>query len=314
MEHKEVETNEKPLDRLNFLENIAGVLAFLPFLSIAACNNGSTSKTSSKKSSDSDETIVGEDKNNGDQSTNSDAAAACPDLPPNTADLASIPSEIPEALKPELYAYGSPKKCSLVVSFPKYGHGGPVEVASFVIARFTGSLVALKVIMRSDIAADNKIIPVVLDNLPVSKGDKVCIIVQTTDGNQYKHQIEAPISFQDPYLKSETYVDLSLASDITIPDGVQPIINFYPTNPRSLGANPSDDQIKEIWDRGDYFIAGSTSQYSTSPGLTDFIITDLTGTILSQQGETFNDLLNHTEVICYKNMGGTWYRTMIRLG
>lgn len=228
----------------------------------------------------------------------------------NLIDISPFP-EAKENLEPRLKLYGESSSTLLVIDLPKYVHGNLISV--FVV-RQNGEVIAQKGISSfADIKPDLSIRPLVFDNLSIKNERRLSLIFETScnscDGGKayYKYQMTEDLVFETKFNGKPVY-------------GLMPTnapLNFY----KYQAFADFLPQMDDFDTSSTYFyqVLSDEAKYDAVGGLNGFIITDLFGNILSENGKNkdgklWADIMNHHIFICYRLVADQFYvRTFIRL-
>ena len=209
-----------------------------------------------------------------------------------------------ENLEPRYKFYGDSSSSMMVLSLPKYQHGNLIDV---YLVRNSGKLIAQKGITEiADINENTTLKPIVFDNIQM-KDDKRLVIIYKVADNQFgirftKHEMQYDVTFSDNFRGKPAY-------------GLTPssVPGYFAANQATPSFGPDPKVAQGFYDLGTYTVGSEDSYFSGSSALKGYIITDLMGNILSENGEKFNNLIQFPEFICYKLVDDKFYlRTFIR--
>lgn len=309
---KGIKLRQKKTNRRKILESFAKISAGAFFI-LSACKTQSGKKENQR--SKAPQEIDDKDRNindgenlgeNSDKSTSSkDKACEAPDI-----DLSQFDT-VGENLSPQLFIYGDKQSALLIVSLPKYQHTGILE-SLIVMLLPSRRVLSLRAILKSDIKSNFQLRPIVFENLKLLGDTKVALIFKvscdTCTGNYsyQKYEIPEKISFVSEFKGKDAY-------------GAKPntaIDNYYGNFYNSYQANLKFtlDPDKVPGRLGSYAKIRDNDELDEI-SLKNFYVTDLTGKVLSEPGEDFNDFFEHPEFFCYKaaNNGEFYIRTLIRV-
>ncbi|MFK7826839.1 MAG: hypothetical protein AB8G05_22035 [Oligoflexales bacterium] len=209
-----------------------------------------------------------------------------------------------ENLEPSYKFYGDSSSSMLVLSLPKYQHGNLIDV---YLVRYSGKLIAQKGITEiADINENTTLKPIVFDNIQM-KDDKRLVIIYKVADNQFgikftKHEMRYDVTFSDNFRGKPAY-------------GMTPssVPGYFAANQATPSFGPDPNVVQGFYDLGNYTVGSEDAFFAGSPALKGYIITDLMGNTLSENGEKFNNLIQFPEFICYKLVDNKFYlRTFIR--
>ncbi|MCB9229587.1 MAG: hypothetical protein H6618_08245 [Deltaproteobacteria bacterium] len=203
--------------------------------------------------------------------------------------------------------YGDHNSAMVVVSLPKYQHG---NLSEMYLLRPSGKLLAGKgIVDQTDIRPDTSIRPVVFDNLRIKSDRQLILVFKTAcpncEGSYFysKHTMKYAIAFSDTFLGKKVQSPTPLS--------VPGVFGEYQAF-ANIGPNP--EFTDRFFKSGSYSIASEDAVFSAATELKDCIITDLSGTPVSGAGDTFTDILEYPEFICYRLVDDQFYlRTFVRL-
>lgn len=231
-----------------------------------------------------------------------DPSQAC-DAKTNVIDWSKLENAY-ENLEPIYKFYGNTSSSMMVLSLPKYQHGNLIDI---YLVRYSGKLIAQKGISElADINDNTTLKPVIFDNIQMKDDRRLVIIYKVVD-NQFgirftKHEMTYDVTFSDNFRGKPAF-------------GLSPnsVPGHFATSQATPSFGPDPNMLQGFYDLGKYTVASEDSYFLGSPGLQGFIITDLMGNVLSEDGEKFNNLIQYPEFICYKLVDNKFYmRTFIR--
>lgn len=208
-----------------------------------------------------------------------------------------------ENLEPRYKFYGDSSSSMMVLSLPKYQHGNLIDV---FLARYSGKIIAQKGIVESaDINDNTTLKPIVFDNIQMKDDKRLVIIYKISDQfgvKVTKHEMQYDVTFSDSF-RGKPAFGLSPSS----------VPGHFAQNQATPSFGPDPNIVQGFHDLGTYTLGSEDSYFAGSPALKGYIITDLMGNTLSENGEKFNNLVQYPEFICYKLVENKFYlRTFIR--
>ena len=203
--------------------------------------------------------------------------------------------------------YGDTASTMMVIGLPYYQHGALLEI--FVV-RPSGKMLAGKgIVDPTDIRPDTSLRPVIFDNLQIKSDRQLVIIFKTAcsdceGGNHYsKHAMKYNITFSDTFMGKK----VQSLTPTTVP-GIFGKYQAYPN------ISPQEDNTTGYLTTGTYSIASEDALFAGTNELKNYIITDLVGEPLSGAGETFTNIMEYPEFICYRLVDNQFYlRTFVRI-
>ncbi|MBI2602300.1 MAG: hypothetical protein HYW48_04520 [Deltaproteobacteria bacterium] len=199
----------------------------------------------------------------------------------------------PEDLELASRTYGKSGSVLFAFRLPKYVHG---NLRGFYLVRENGEPLAYKPVFPGiEVKADQLGIQY-LDHLPLKEGDFFAIVFQW-GADVYKSPRLGPVKFE------RRFRDL-------------PIVGFGEFAPVGGLVAPSlvpkfRREDIEVWE-GDYWNFSSGGAFHPSNDLREFILTDLMGSVLAEEGDKFTEFEKYPMIIAYRNMGTLYARTFLR--
>ena len=207
-----------------------------------------------------------------------------------------------EKFELETKCYGNIHSALFVLHFPKYQHGNLTEI---FIVHDSGKLIAQKGILNSsDIADDDTILPIIFDHIFIEENTKYHLILKEGGKSYSRVEISEPLIFE------KKFQGLNVHSFRSVSFPAQESYLHYVNNIFS----PNAEQYSYITDKEQIIHMNYQAKFSNNSQLKDYVVTDLLGRILADEGDDFNDFTSYSMIICYKKVDKKYFlRTFVKI-
>ncbi|MBP6218851.1 MAG: hypothetical protein KA436_09710 [Oligoflexales bacterium] len=200
-----------------------------------------------------------------------------------------------EDLEPECFLYVEESQSFFAFHLPKYQHGYLTE---YYLTDEGGRLLVGKSVQgHVDVSKTKKLKVQYYSDLAELRGQKICFIYKV-HGKYYQYRLESPLESKVLFREKKVR---------TLPPSQIPSLSFdYDFSDNDLESLNKNDPGQNI---------GSSSGwlYQKNPNLSGFILTDMVGRVLAEDGSGYTDFLEHSMMIAYRGLANDYERCFLRV-
>lgn len=239
--------------------------------------------------------------------------------------------------------YGKPKHAMIVVELPTFLKSSADSLKSVSIHKEDGLFLAQYILTEADLRTIPSIDPAlpasllywpfVFKNMSIRFGEALYVRYTFSESSEFKQLLPASmvnpmLTFRGLEVKSVTDVKIldtnSNNAIATGMDKLSPEVNFAESD--SVGIPETSNTQYNFSSFRKLRTAQANAKYNPATGLSSFVITDLSGNVLSENGGAavssggFVDIMNHPNFACYKlvsqvpPLASYWVRTVVSTG